>query len=101
MLIKVYILGLSFMITIKYQTHDGAQGRYRPNFLDEQVIKWRSSRFNAQLVQLRCGNSEHLEFENIITVNLSPTEYFVMEKVCCAGFEDMIINALTEMLKNK
>jgi hypothetical protein len=34
-------------------------------------------------------------------VNLSPTEYFVMEKVCCAGFEDMIMNALTEMLKNK
>ena len=84
------------MITANYRTHKENQNAFRLSLLDDQVIKLRRPRFDAILAQLRCDNSEHSDFENVITVNVSPTDCFLVEKVCCAGFEETIINALAE-----
>ena len=82
------------MITVHYNIHRESQGVARLSLLDEQVIRLRRPAFDAALARLACDNSEHADFENIVNVNVSPDESFVVEKVCCAPFEERIINAL-------
>lgn len=87
------------MIKVKYEIHRGTQKSFHPTLLDEYVIKLRRPRFDAILAQLRCDNSEHSDLENLITVNLSASECFLIEEVCCAEFKEKIINALMETCK--
>ena len=89
------------MIKVTYQTRQTSRTPFRPNLLDEQIIKLRRPRFDAVLADLKCSNSEHSEFENIITVNLSPSEYLIVEKICCSQFEERIKNALAEACQKK
>jgi hypothetical protein len=96
---KTLYLELSFMIKINYQTLQASRPSVRPNLLDEQIIKLRRPRFDAALADLKCGNSEHFDFENIITVNLSPSEYLIVEKICCSQLEERIKNAVNEVCR--
>ena len=89
------------MITVNYKLHKESQNSFSLTLLDEEVIKLRRPRFDAILNQLRCDYSEHSDFENIMTVNVSPTECFLIEKMCCAEFEEKIRNALADTCKNK
>lgn len=87
------------MISINYQTLQASRAPLRPNLMDEQIIKLRRGRFDAALSELECSNSEHSEFENIITVNLSPSEYLIIEKICCSEFEQRIKTRLAEVCR--
>lgn len=82
------------MITPRYQTQLTSQYPFGPNLLEEQILKLRRPRFDAVLAELKCHNSEHSDFENIVTVNVSPAEYLIIEKICCLEFEERIRNAL-------
>jgi hypothetical protein len=95
--IKHFILRLASMISIKYQTRQASREPHRPNLMDEQIIKSRRGRFDVVLSELECSNSEHSEFENIITINLSPSEYLIVEKICCSEFEQTIKGKLAEV----
>jgi hypothetical protein len=87
------------MIKINYQTLQASRTPFRPNLLDEQIIKLRRPRFDAVLADLNCSNSEHSEFENVITINVSPSEYLIVEKICCPQFEQRIKNTLAEVCR--
>lgn len=68
------------MIRLKYQTPPTSRSPLHRNVMDEQIIKLRRGKFDALLSELECSNSEHSEFENIITVSLSPSECIIVEK---------------------
>lgn len=76
------------MIKANYKVHKEGQNTFRPTLLDEHVIRLRRPRFDAILSQLKCDNSGHSDFENIVNINVSPTECFLIEKACCNEFEE-------------
>lgn len=87
------------MIKVNYKVHKEGQNTFRPTLLDEHVIRLRRLRFDAILSQLKCDNSDHSDFENMVSINVSPTECFLIEKACCNEFEEKILNALMETCK--
>lgn len=87
------------MIKINYQTLQASRNPLRPNLLEEEIIKLRRPRFDGALADLECTNSDHSGFENVITVNVSPSEYVTVEKICCSEFEQRIRNALAEVCR--
>lgn len=91
----------SYMIIVHYQAHQKSRNSFRPTLLDEQIIKLRRPRFDSVLDGLKCGYSEHSDFQNVITINVSAAECFDIERVCCREFEERISNALTETCKNR
>jgi hypothetical protein len=69
--------------------------------IDEYLIKRRRPRFDAILSNLHCEEDEHRDFENVITINLSPEEYFVIDKVCFQAFASKVEGMLLTSLNIK
>lgn len=84
---------LPVMMTVKYVTDDGRKSCFRPNVLEQQIIKLKRPSFDAFFSELICENKDHCNFENVVEVNVSPNQYFRIEKTCCFDFELKIKNA--------